>query len=78
MKTLNLTQSHAQNDLINSRIQGFSFRNFENKVWHSRCGFFQLGQLILDFKHSLNAKMSLGDEELKRFSDCGVQIILFA
>ena len=31
MKTHNLTQSHTQNDTINHRIHGFSFRDFENK-----------------------------------------------
>ena len=31
METHNLTQSRAQNDLINRRIHGFSFRNFENE-----------------------------------------------
>ena len=55
MKTINPTRSRALNDPINRRIQGFSFFNF-----------FQLPQLILDFKHSLDAEMSLKDEELKR------------
>ena len=32
MKTHNLTQSLAQNDPINRRIQVSSFRDFENKV----------------------------------------------
>ena len=31
MKTLNLTQSRAQNDPINRRIHGFSFSNFEDE-----------------------------------------------
>ena len=31
MKTGNLTQSHAQNDPINRRIHGFSFRDFKNE-----------------------------------------------
>ena len=31
MKTRNLTQSRAQNDPINRQINGFSFRDFEDK-----------------------------------------------
>ena len=31
MKTHNLTQSHARNDLINRRIHGFSFHDFEDE-----------------------------------------------
>ena len=72
LKILNLTQSRAQNDPINCWIQGFSSRDFENKVWRSRYDFFQFFQPILDFKLSLDAKMSLEDEKFKRFSDCGV------
>ena len=41
IKTLNLTQSRAWNDVINRQIQGFSFRDFDNKVRHLRCDFFQ-------------------------------------
>ena len=40
----------------------FSFADFENKVTHLRGDFFQFSQPILDFKHSLNAKMSLEEE----------------
>ena len=58
MKARNLTQSCAQNDPINCEIQGFSFRDFENEVWHSRCDFFQFPQSIYDFLHSSDAKMS--------------------
>ena len=65
MKTCNLTQSCARNDPINCRIQGFSFRNFENAVRRSRCDFFLLLQPILDFKHSLDAEMSLEELETK-------------
>ena len=72
MKTLNLTRSRARNDPINCRIQRFSFRDFENKVRRSRCDFFQFSQPILDFINSLDAKLSLEDEEVKRLSDCGV------
>ena len=31
MKTRNLTQSRARNDLINRHIHGFSFRDFEDE-----------------------------------------------
>ena len=72
MTTHNLTQSRARNDPINCRIQGFSFHDFENKVRRSRYDFFPFSQPILDFKHSLDEKMSLEDQEFKRFSDCGV------
>ena len=72
MKTLNLTRSRAPNDPINCQIQGFSLSDFENEVWRSRCDFFLFSQQILDFRHSLDAKMSLEDEEFKRLSYCGV------
>ena len=45
---------------------------FEISSRCSRCDFFQFFQPILDFKHSLDAKMSLKDKEFKRFSDCDV------
>ena len=72
MKILNLTQSRARNNLINRWIQGFSFYDFENKVWHSRYDFFQFSRRILDFKHYLDTETSLEYVEFKRFSGCGV------
>ena len=72
MKTYNLTQSRAQNDLINCQLQGFSFRDFENEVRRSRCDFFRFSQPILDFKTSLVVKISLEEEEFKIFKDCDV------
>ena len=72
MKTHNLTQSRAWNDPTNRRIQGFSFRDFENEVWCSRCDFLWFPWSISDFKHSLDAEMNLEDAEIKRFSYCGV------
>ena len=72
MKTLNLTRSRARNDPINRWILGFSFRDFKNEVRHLRCDFFRFSQPILDFKCSLDAEMSLEEEEFKRFSYCGV------
>ena len=71
MKTLNLTQIHAGNYPINHRIQGFLFRDLENKVRRSRCYFFQFSRPILDFKHFFDAEMSLDGEEVKRFIYCG-------
>ena len=72
MKKLNLSRIRAQNDPINRRIHGFSSRTFENEVRQWRCDFFQFYQPILDFKYSLDAEMSLEDEEFKRFSYYGV------
>ena len=72
MKTHNLTQSRTHNDPINRRIQGFSFRDFENEVRRSRYDFFWLFQPILYFKHSSDAKMSLEEVEIKWFSNCDV------
>ena len=62
MKRRNLTQSRAWIDPLNRQIQGFSFRDFENKVWCSRCDFFRFFQPILNFKHSSDAEIIL--EEL--------------
>ena len=72
MKIHNLTQICVRNDPINHWIQGFSLRDFENEVRRSRCDFFLFSQSILDFKHSLDVKMSLDEVEIKWFSDCGV------
>ena len=65
METRNLIQSHARNDSINRQIRGFSFCDFKNKVWRSRYDFFRFFQPILDFKHSLDAEMSLEELEIK-------------
>ena len=78
MKTHNLTRSRAQNDPNNHRIQGISFRNFENQFWRSRCDVFLFFQLILDFKHSSDVEMSVEELEIIRLSNCGVQKIRFA
>ena len=72
MKRCNLAQSRTRNDPINRRIQGFSFCDFENEVQRSRCDFFRFFPPNLDFKPSLDAKISLEEEEFKRFKDCGV------
>ena len=72
MRSHNLTQSHTRNNPINCWIQGFSFRDFENKIQRLKCDFLLLFQPILDFKHSSNAEMSLEEVEIKWFSDCGI------
>ena len=69
---MNPTRSRARNEPITRRVQGFSFHDFEDEVWRSRCDFFRFPQSISDLKHSLDAEMSLEDVEIKRFSDCGV------
>ena len=58
MKSRNLTQISLQNDPINRRMQGFSFRIDEDKNWSSRCDFFLLLQSKFDFKHSIESEMS--------------------
>ena len=58
MKSRNLTQISLQNDPINRRMQGFSFRIDEDKNWSSRCDFFLLLRSKFDFKHSIEAEMS--------------------
>ena len=63
---------NTQSNPINCRIQGFSFHDFENKVWRSICDFFRFPWSISDFKHSMDAEMSLEDAKIKRFSDCSV------
>ena len=72
MKTHNLTQSRARNDPINRWMHGYSFCDFEDENWHSRCDFSLLPQSISDFKHSSNAETCHEGKEIKRLSDCGV------
>ena len=42
MKAHNLIESSTQIDPIDHRIKGFSFREFKDKIWHSRRDFFLL------------------------------------
>ena len=72
MKTHNLTQSRARNDPINCQIQGFSFRDFEDKNWRSRCDFSLFLRSKSDFKHSLDTETCQEAKEIKRLSYCGV------
>ena len=69
MKTHNLTGNRARNDPIDHRIKGFSFHDFDDKIHHSRGDFSLFFQQNLDFKHSLEAKIDLEEEEIKRFKD---------
>ena len=71
MKTCDLTRSRAQNDPINYRIQGFSFRDFKNEVRCLRYDFFQFSQPN-DLKHSSDVEMRLEEDEFNSFSDCDV------
>ena len=68
-KTHNLTQSRAQIDPIDCQIKGFSFRDFEAKIWHLIGNFSSFFRQNLDFRHSLDMEMSLEDEAIKRFKD---------
>ena len=63
----NLTWSRAQIDPIVHWIIGFSFRDYEDKIWHSRGNFSLFFWRNLEFKYSLDVKMSLEEEEIKRF-----------
>ena len=66
-KKCNLTRSRARNDQITRQIKGFSFCDFKNKAQHSREDLFLFSPQNLDFKHSLDMKMSLEEVENKRF-----------
>ena len=72
MKTRNLTQIHARNDPINRRMHGYSFHDFEDRNWHSRCDFSLLPRSISDFKCSSDAKTCQEGKEIKRLLNCGV------
>ena len=58
MKTRNLTQSSPRNDPINLRIHNFSFCDFEDEHWHSRCDFSFSCWSIFNFKCSSDAETS--------------------
>ena len=69
IKMHNLTWSHSRIDPIDHWVKSFSFRNFEDIIWHSRGDFSLVFQQNLDFKHFLDAEMSLEEEEIKRIKD---------
>ena len=50
-KTHFLTRDSDQNDPINRRIEGFSFRDFENDHWCSRDKFSLIDRRNLTFNH---------------------------
>ena len=68
-KTHNRTQSRARIDPIDRWINEFLFHNFEDKIRHSRGNFSLFFQQNIDFKHSLDAKIDLEEEEIKRVKD---------
>ena len=75
MKTCNLTQISLQNDPINRRMHGFSFRIFEDEVEVQDV--ISLDQNLIsrsnfDFKHSLDAERSQECKEIDWHSNFGV------
>ena len=69
MKMHNLTWSCAWIDPNGCWIKGFLFREVEEKIWHSKGNFTLFFWQNLDFKYTLDAEMSLEEEEIKRFKD---------
>ena len=67
-KTRNLTQNHTWTDPIDRRIKEFSFLHFEDEFRHSRDDSPQFSLKNLTFKHFLDAKIDLWDEESKRIN----------
>ena len=65
-------QNHAQNDPIKIRIKDFLSTFQKIKIHNSSGEFFFLPGQKLDFKHSLDADLSLAEEENKIFErkDC--------
>ena len=68
----NQTRDSNQNDLINLRIPGFSFHDFENDIQCSRGKFSLFDRRNLTFNHSVYKEMSLEVIGSKRFKDGGV------
>ena len=71
-ETYNLTRDSDRNDPINCRIQGFSFRDFENELRCSSGEFFLIDEQNLTFNHSMDTEMSLEVIVSKRFKDGGL------
>ena len=71
-KTHNLTQDSDRNDLIDRRIKGFSFHDFDDDRLRSRGKFFQFSRRNLTVNHFIDAEMSLEAIGSKRFNDGGV------
>ena len=72
-KTNNLTQNDAWNDPINHQIKDFYSIFRKTKIQSSSNKFFLLSRWNLDFKHSVNVKMSLEEEENKIFKYYAIQ-----
>ena len=68
-KTQILTPNSDQSGLIDHLIKGSSFRNFEDEFWHLGSNFSLFSPRNLTFKHSLDAKIDIEEEESKRFKD---------
>ena len=68
-KTCNLTQHCARNDPINRRIKTFHFAFWKTTIQRSSYEFFHLIWWNIDFKHSLDAELSLKEDQNKRFKD---------
>ena len=64
-----LTQDSTQNDPIDLQIKGFLFRDFIDDRLYSRSDFSLFSPRNLTFKHSLDAKIDLEDEENNIFKD---------
>ena len=71
-KTGNLIQDSDRNDPINRRIEGFSFRDFENDRRCSRDEFFLIDRRNLTFNISVDTEMSLEVIRSERFKDGSV------
>ena len=67
----NLIQNHTQNHLINFWIKAFHYVFKKNQSLSDE--FFLLSRQNLDFKHSLDTKLSLKDNQKKIFKDYIVQ-----
>ena len=77
-KTRNLTRDNDRNDLINRRIQGFSFRDFENECRCARVEFSLIDRRNLSFNHFVEAEMCLEEIRRERFKDWRVYIDQFS
>ena len=62
-KTCNVAQNRAQNDPIHCRIKAFHSAFWKTKIQSSSSKFFMFSQWNLDFKYSLDAEMTLEEEE---------------
>ena len=68
-KTCFLTRDSNQNDPIDRRIDGYSFRDFKREHWCSRDKFSLIDRQNLTFNHSMDAESSLEEIRNERFKD---------